>query len=63
MPIEIKELHIRVEVNATQSGEQTSGNVQRPAPQNQEAANEKKSEMMAECIEQVLKILDNKTER
>jgi hypothetical protein len=62
MPIEIKELHIRVAVNATPSG---------PPPAAQAAAagggtaagDEAKDAIVAECVEQVLQILQNKTER
>jgi hypothetical protein len=59
MPIEIKELHISVAVNAQQavagqhspaSGAQTGGGADREA-------------LVAECVEQVLQILRNKSER
>jgi hypothetical protein len=59
MPIEIKELHIRVTVSTSQSGQ---------LPEDQAAAagsagNDAKEAMVAECVEQVLHILENKTER
>jgi hypothetical protein len=60
MPIEIKELHIRVAVNAPQSGQ---------SPPGQSAGGAKgdggsdKEEIVAECVEQVLQILQNKLER
>lgn len=58
MPVEIKELHIKVVVNQTQNTDDTSGNT--PAPTlpaiDQEA-------LIAECVEQVLEILKSKKER
>jgi hypothetical protein len=62
MPIEIKELHIRVTVSTSQSGQ---------PPEDQAAAaggagiggDDAKEAMVAECVEQVLHILENKTER
>lgn len=62
MPIEIRELHIRVAVNA----EETGGSTARPRPSDAappEAAEEKKEALLAECVEQVMQILDNKNER
>ena len=59
MPIEIKELHIRVAVNTAQSG-------QPPADQAAAAGvggDDAKEAMVAECVEQVLRILENKMER
>lgn len=63
MPIEIKELHIRVAVNTPSAAQQAGGGAQRPAPMRPEDQGKKKEEMMTECIEQVLQILENKTER
>jgi len=52
MPIEIKELHIRVALNAS------------PAPSGPKPGHEEgKDALVAECVEQVLAILKNKTER
>lgn len=61
MPIEIKELHIRVAVNAAPSGKE-------PAAQSASASGAKsgsanKDALVAECVEQVLQILQNKSER
>ncbi len=58
MPVEIKELHIRVTVNATEgspSNQQTvsSGNKSDLDRQN----------IIAECVEQVLEVLRIKSER
>ena len=60
MPIEIKELHIRVTVNSEASG-QASGAAVDGA--NTEAAETDKAALVAECVEQVLQILQNKQER
>lgn len=52
MPIEIKELHIKVAVNSTPhpgSGRATEGDA--------------RDALVAECVEQVLQILQNKAER
>jgi hypothetical protein len=57
MPIEIKELHIRVTVNTSPGGA--------PAARSEDAAggDEAKERIVAECVEQVLQILQNKMER
>lgn len=62
MPIEIKELHIRVTVNTPSSArphepEERSRGLGGPSD------NEAKEAIVAECVEQVLKILKNKEER
>jgi len=59
MPIEIKELHIHVEVNTAPSG---------PAPTGRQssaggAKDNDNEAIIAECVEQVLQILQNKKER
>lgn len=57
MPIEIKELHIRVTVKTTPGGA--------PAARSEYAAgeDEARERIVAECVEQVLQILQNKKER
>lgn len=64
MPIEIKELHIRVAVN--------TGNTEPPASAARISAaasggssldEEGENALVAECVEQVLHILENKKER
>ena len=59
MPIEIKELNIRINVNQNQP-EQDGGRPQ-AAAQDNGAGN--KDEMIAECIEQVMELLKNKIDR
>jgi hypothetical protein len=61
MPIEIKELHIRVSVNTPQSPQSMStgstvveGNIN---------SDHSKDAIVAECVEQVLQILQNRAER
>jgi hypothetical protein len=58
MPIEIKELHIRVTVNATdvKSSYQQADNSGKSSEGNRQA-------IISECVEQVLEILQNKSER
>lgn len=63
MPIEIKELHIRVAVNTPQSG-QGSGAQPAAGGGASSGGNESEKEaMVAECVEQVLQILQHKAER
>lgn len=63
MPIEIKELHIRVAVNAAQSA-QPSGSQMAVGHDNASGGNAGDTEaIVAECIEQVLQVLQNKMER
>jgi hypothetical protein len=59
MPIEIKELNIRINVNQNQP-EQDAPPQQATA---QTSGNNNKEEMIAECIEQVMEILKNKMDR
>jgi hypothetical protein len=63
MPIEIKELHIRVAVNAAPPpalGKPAAGSATAP-PTGGQAAD--KDAIVAACVEQVLEILKNKAER
>lgn len=61
MPIEIKELHIHVVVNAVE-GEQAAKN-QVSTGENNSSNGGDKDAIVAECVEQVLEILQNKKER
>jgi len=58
MPIEIRELHIRVAID---SGAETGRAATHP-PQG-DAADADKDAVVAECVEQVMRILDAKKER
>ena len=66
MPIEIKELHIRITVNAPEGGAAgpgataTSASLS-PAPAGGAAGD--KEALVAECVEQVLSIIHQKIER
>ena len=60
MPIEIRELHIRVAINTEHSSEATGG---KPAVNNENGGEEAQKALVAECVEQVLRILQNKMER
>ena len=58
MPIEIRELNIRVSVNQNpqeQGAEQTASVAGQPMPD--------KDTLIAECVEQIMEILHNKEER
>ncbi len=61
MPIEIKELHIRVTVNASEGG-QTARPAGAPAGGNATPSGGNDA-IVAECVEQVLYILQQKYER
>ncbi len=60
MPIEIKELHIRITVNAPENGHPATPLLQ-AAPAG--VSPEEKELLVAECVEQVLRILKAKQER
>lgn len=63
MPIEIKELHIRVAVN-TSPGRQPSGEQTANGSRLRNSTGDDATEMIvAECVEQVLQILQNRMER
>jgi hypothetical protein len=63
MPVEIKELHIRVTVNAGGAREGTAANASARSATPQPAGGADKEAIVAECVEQVLEILQNKSER
>jgi len=58
MPVEIKELHIKVTVNATDGA---SPNQQTVIAGNKSDVD--RQNIIAECVEQVLEVLQNKLER
>ena len=64
MPIEIKELHICVAVN-TPAGKQAPGAFGTSTVSSSNIALDKegKEALVAECVEQVMQILQNKQER
>lgn len=57
MPIEIRELHIRVAVNPPAAGPRPAGGSTAPA------GGEENEELLAECVEQVLQVINDKNER
>jgi len=61
MPIEIKELHIRVAVNVSAS--QPSKGAVSAGPGGDRAEKDGQGAIVAECVEQVLGILEGKRER
>lgn len=60
MPIEIRELQIRINVNE-QNQNNTSGNTSTERDSN--SSREKKDALVAECIEQTLRVIDEQQER
>lgn len=61
MPIEIKELHIRVAVNAAPEQKTQTGQGQPAAAPSGGGVD--KDAIVAECVEQVMQMLQNKRER
>jgi len=59
MPIEIRELHIRVSVGET--GKPAAG--QQAGPAAEDGGNAGKDAIVAECVEQVMEILRSRKER
>lgn len=57
MPIEIRELHIKVAVTGG------TGGASPPAGGGDAAGEQAQQAIVAQCVEQVLRILQNKTER
>ncbi|MCP5245930.1 MAG: hypothetical protein H6937_08270 [Burkholderiales bacterium] len=62
MPIEIKELHIRVSVNVPQGGQMAESKATTAGFANLKRDGEIDA-IVAECVEQVLDILRNKRDR
>ena len=62
MPIEIRELHIKVSVTTPQSGQSSPGTGSSGGGSNNNAGINKE-EIVAACVEKVMEILHNKTER
>ena len=62
MPIEIRELHIKVSFTTPQAGQSAPGAGSSGGGSNDSAGNNKE-ELVAACVEKVMKILHNKTER
>jgi len=63
MSIEIKELHIRVAVTTPQSGQPSRDQAADGGRGSNPAGDDVIEMIVAECVEQVLQILQNKTER
>lgn len=63
MPIEIKELHIRVAVHAPVSGPPPSGQTTGAKGSQGGEGDDGKDAIVAECVEQVLNILQSKRDR
>jgi hypothetical protein len=58
MPLEIRELHIRVTVNQPEQGTAEAN-----AVTGQASSDSGKEAVIAQCVEEVLRIIDNKEER
>lgn len=63
MPIEIKELHIRVAVNSSPDGQASAKPPASGGGSNPLSSDDAKDLLVAECVEQVLQILQRKMER
>jgi hypothetical protein len=62
MPIEIRELHIKVSVTSPQTDQVASTN-QSPGGGSGEAMGNEREKIVAACVEKVMEILQNKSER
>jgi len=58
MPIEIKELHIKINVN-----ESPSSGAKPASPSSSSSSSSAEKDNVAECVEQVMKIIERKKER
>ena len=58
MPLEIRELHIKVSVN-----QPTGGAAAAAAPGGKDDAADAKEEVIQQCVEEVLEIINHKKER
>jgi len=63
MPIEIRELHIRVNVNSSQHEAPAQPGVSPSAIGGNGAVGAGNEEIISACVEKVMEILQNKTER
>lgn len=63
MPIEIKELHIRVAVTTPKSGQSSGAQTAAAGGGGSAVTNDAKEAIVAECVEQVLQIIKSKAER
>jgi hypothetical protein len=59
MPLEIKELHIKVTVNQPSQGQQSTG---ASAGGGGKAGDEKEA-IISQCVDEILEIINNKKER
>lgn len=63
MPIEIRELHIKVAVTGGAGAAGTPGGAAPAGGADSTAGDQAQQAIVAQCVEQVLRILQNKTER
>jgi hypothetical protein len=63
MPIEIRELHIQVTVNSPQNEATSSGGGSSSSTGGNSPGGAGQEEIIAACVEKVMEILQNKTER
>jgi hypothetical protein len=63
MPIEIRELHIKVSVTNPQSGQSATGAGSSSGGGGNNSTGTNKEKIVAACVEKVMEILHNKTER
>lgn len=61
MPLEIRELHIKV--NVGEAAGAAAGGTSAPAPKSAKEEGEAKDRLVAQCVEQVLEILRERKER
>lgn len=59
MPLEIRELHIKVSVNQPQQGQQANA----PSPSRGKKEEDEKDALVNQCVEEVLEVIKKKKER
>ncbi len=61
MPLEIRELHIRVDVGAPPAG--AGGSAEGTTPRTSQEQGEDRERLVAQCVEEVMQLLRNRRER
>ena len=59
MPLEIRELHIKVTVNQPSQGQQPAAGASAAG----DKANDDKEAIITQCVDEILQIIENKKER
>lgn len=63
MPLEIRELHIKVNVGGAAGGGGGEGGTSAPAPKSAKEQGEDKDRLVAQCVDEVMQVLKDRKER